>query len=129
VPHDPVLTTVIGSYPLPGWLEFAAGHPEAFGADDREELARDAVAVAVGDQARAGLDVVTDGEQGRFDVKSYYVETPDDVSERIRDCLRYVPPERLAVAPDCGLSQTARWAAFAKLRNLVEGARRVRDSL
>ena len=73
MPHQPVLTTVIGSYPFPGWLEFAAANPEAFGPDDREELARDAVAVAVGDQVRAGLDVVTDGEQGRYDFNlSFY---------------------------------------------------------
>ena len=337
MPHAPLVTTVIGSYPFPGWLEFAAANAEAFGPDDLAELARDAVAVAIGDQVRAGLDVITDGEQGRFDfnlsfyayldglaleqeprrrfgppahdqrgrhrivgelgaarglgvveeferlrelapagprlkaavpgpytlagrldgerwetaeallpivqaelvaladadcteiaidepsmscyayredtarlvdifnrtvepvvgrctlgthlcfgnfkgravgrrryapmfpaflglaadelhvemasrefaelelieeiaavkdvavgvvdVKSYYVETPDDVEERIRACLRFVPPDRLALAPDCGLSQTARWAAFAKLRNMVEGARRVRETL
>jgi 5-methyltetrahydropteroyltriglutamate--homocysteine methyltransferase len=342
VPHEPIVTTVIGSYPFPGWLEFAAAHGDAFGPDDREELVRDAVAVAVADQSRAGLDEISDGEQGRYDfnlsfyayldglelerepsrrfgppahdqrgrhrirselrsqrglgvvaeferlrelappgvrlkaavpgpytlagriepnadypdryavtealigivrdelaglvdagcevvtvdepsmscyayredtarlvdifnrtveravgrcrlgthlcfgnykgravgrrryapmfpaflelaadelhvemasrefaelelieqigavkdvavgvvdVKSYYIETPDDVADRIRACLRHVPPDRLAVAPDCGLSQTARWAAFAKLRNLVEGARSVRESL
>jgi 5-methyltetrahydropteroyltriglutamate--homocysteine methyltransferase len=33
------------------------------------------------------------------------------------------------VAPDCGLSQTARWAARAKLEALVAGARRARASL
>jgi 5-methyltetrahydropteroyltriglutamate--homocysteine methyltransferase len=66
---------------------------------------------------------------GVIDVKSSYVETPEDVEDRIRCCLRYVAPERLAVAPDCGLSQTARWAARAKLANMVEGAQRVRGSL
>jgi 5-methyltetrahydropteroyltriglutamate--homocysteine methyltransferase len=63
---------------------------------------------------------------GVIDVKSYYVETPEDVEERIRACLRHVPAERLSVSPDCGLSQTARWAAQQKLANMVEGARRVR---
>jgi len=66
---------------------------------------------------------------GVVDVKSYYLETPEDVEQRIRRCLEFVPAERLAVAPDCGLSQTARWAAQAKLAALVEGARRVRESL
>jgi 5-methyltetrahydropteroyltriglutamate--homocysteine methyltransferase len=340
VPHEPIRTTVVGSYPFPGWLELAGG--EEFGPDDREEAIRDAVWAAVGDQVRAGLDIITDGEQMRFDfnlsfyafldgleldreprrrlgppahdqrgthrivgelsapaglgvvtewkrlrslapegarlkasvpgpytlagriepnanhpdrwavteallpivrnelealvsagceivtvdepsmscyahredparlvdvfnrtvepvvgraylgthlcfgnykgravgkrryapmfpaflelaadelhlemasrefaelevtaeiverhdvgvgvidVKSYYVETPEDVEERVRSCLRYVPPERLSVSPDCGLSQTARWAAQQKLANLVEGARRVRESL
>jgi 5-methyltetrahydropteroyltriglutamate--homocysteine methyltransferase len=66
---------------------------------------------------------------GIVDVKSYYVETVDDVAERIRLCLKYAPAERLSFAPDCGLSQTARWAARLKLKNMVEGARRVRAEL
>jgi 5-methyltetrahydropteroyltriglutamate--homocysteine methyltransferase len=342
VPHEPIRTTVVGSYPFPGWLELAGAHLNELGPDDREEAVRDAVWAAVGDQLRAGLDVITDGEQMRFDfnlsfyafldgveldreprrrfgppahdqrgrhritgelgaheglgvmaewrrlcalapqgvqlkasvpgpytlagrlepngeyadrwaitdallpivrlelealvaagcgvvtvdepsmscyadredperlvdafnrtvesvvgrcyvgthlcfgnykgravgkrryapmfpaflglradelhlemasrefaelevigpiaadhdvgigvvdVKSYYVETPADVEERIRACLRYVPADRLSVSPDCGLSQTARWAAQQKLTNMVEGARRVRASL
>jgi 5-methyltetrahydropteroyltriglutamate--homocysteine methyltransferase len=55
------------------------------------------------------------------------VESPEDVEERVRACLRWAPPERLSVSPDCGLSQTARWAARRKLANMVEGARRVRQ--
>jgi 5-methyltetrahydropteroyltriglutamate--homocysteine methyltransferase len=342
VPHEPIRTTVVGSYPFPGWLELAGAHLDELGPDDREEATRDAVWAAIGDQLRAGLDVITDGEQTRFDfnlsfyafldgleldreprrrfgppahdqrgrhrivgdlrapsglgviaewerlrelapsgtrlkatvpgpytlagriepsadypdrwavteallpivraelerlveagcesvtvdepsmscyadredperltdafnrtvetvagrcylgthlcfgnykgraigkrryapmfpaflelaadelhlemasrefaevevieaigdrhdvgvgvvdVKSYYVETPADVEERIRACLRHVAPERLSVSPDCGLSQTARWAAQRKLRNMVEGARLVRESL
>jgi 5-methyltetrahydropteroyltriglutamate--homocysteine methyltransferase len=342
MPHEPIRTTVVGSYPFPGWLELAGLHLDELGSDDREEATRDAVWAAVGDQLRAGVDVITDGEQTRFDfnlsfyafldgleldneprrrfgppahdqrgrhritgelgapdglgvvaewerlrslapegtqlkasvpgpytlagriepnadypdrwavtaallpvvrselealvdagcgvvtvdepsmssyadredperladvfnrtvepvsgrvyvgthlcfgnykgravgkrryapmfpaflglaadelhlemasrefaeleliaeigeqhdvgvgvidVKSYYVETPADVEERIRLCLRYVEPERLSVSPDCGLSQTARWAAQQKLANMVEGARLVRDSL
>jgi 5-methyltetrahydropteroyltriglutamate--homocysteine methyltransferase len=339
VPHEPIRTTVVGSYPFPGWLELAGFHLDELGPDDREEAIRDAVWAAAGDQLRSGLDVITDGEQTRFDfnlsfyafldglelddeprrrfgppahdqrgrhritgelaaprglgvvaewlrlrglapegtqlkasvpgpytlagriepnadypdrwavteallpivraelealvaagcgivtvdepsmscyahredpqqfadifnrtvapvaghcylgthlcfgnykgravgkrryapmfpaflelaadelhlemasrefaelevietiaerhdvgvgvidVKSYYVETPEDVEERIRACLRHVPAERLSVSPDCGLSQTARWAAQQKLANMVEGARRVR---
>jgi 5-methyltetrahydropteroyltriglutamate--homocysteine methyltransferase len=342
MPHEPIRTTVVGSYPFPGWLEFAGEHLEEFGPDDREEATRDAVWAAIGDQLRAGLDVITDGEQTRFDfnlsfyaflegleleheprrrfgppghdqrgrhrivgelrapsglgvvaewerlrelapadaqlkasvpgpytlagriepssdysdrwavteallpivraeleklldagcgvitvdeqsmscyadredperlvdafnrtvepvagrcylgthlcfgnykgravakrryapmfpaflelaadelhlemasrefaeleviesigerhdvgvgvidVKSYYVETVADVEERIRACLRYVAADRLSVSPDCGLSQTARWAAQRKLQSMVEGAGRVRESV
>ena len=342
MPHEPIRTTVVGSYPFPGWLELAGTHLDELGPDDREEATRDAVWAAIGDQLRAGLDVITDGEQGRFDfnlsfyafleglelereprrrlgppahdqrgrhrivgelrapgglgvvaewerlrelapegaqlkasvpgpytlagriepnadypdrwavteallpivraelerlveagcgvvtvdepsmssyadredperlvdafnrtvatvagrcylgthlcfgnykgravakrryapmfpaflelaadevhvemasrefaeleviesigerrdvgvgvidVKSYYVETAVDVEERIRACLHYVAPERISVSPDCGLSQTARWAAQRKLGNMVEGARLARDSL
>ena len=342
MPHEPILTTVIGSYPIPGWFEFGLAHADEFGKRDREEMLDDAVTVAVQDQVGAGLDVITDGEQSRadfnlsfyhflvgielntdverrfgppghdqrlmhritgeldaphglgvveefnrlqrlagsgdggphlkasvpgpytlagrlapgghyrdrhaiteslvpivrrelaalvdagcemvtvdepsmscyaeredldwlvdvfnrtvepvrgrcylgthlcfgnykgravarrryapmfpkflnlqvdevhlemasrefaelelageisrvmdvgigvVDVKSYYLEPPDEIARRIRDCLRHVPPERLSVSPDCGLSQTARWAARAKLHNLVQGARRIR---
>jgi 5-methyltetrahydropteroyltriglutamate--homocysteine methyltransferase len=341
MPHEPIRTTVIGSYPFPGWLELFAAHSDEAGSDDREEAVRDAVTVAIADQMRAGLDVITDGEQTRFDfnlsfyafldglgleperrrlgpaahdqrpryrivgdlraprglgaveeferlrelapagltlkasvpgpytlagriepsaaypdryavtetlvpivraelvrlvdagcalvtvdepsmscyawkedvdrlvdvfnrtvepvvgrtylgthlcfgnfkaraaaprryapmfpaflrlavdelhlemasrefseleliedigrekdvgigvvdVKSSYVESADDIAERIGACLRFVAPDRLSVSPDCGLSQTARWAARAKLTALVDGARRVRESL
>ena len=336
MPHEPVETTVIGSYPFPGWLEMVSAHVDEMGPDDLAEAARDATLAAITDQVRAGLDVISDGEQGRFDfnlsfyayldgleledaprrrwgppahdqrgkhrlvgdlsaprglgaveeferlrelapagpalkasvpgpytlagriehpdryavtemlipivarelealveagceritldepsmscyawredperlvvifnrtvagvagrcylgthlcfgnfkgravgrrryapmfpaflgmdadelhlemasrefaelelieqvvaagkdvgvgvidVKSYYVESPEDVEERVRACLRHAPPERLSVAPDCGLSQTARWAARRKLESLVAGARRAR---
>jgi 5-methyltetrahydropteroyltriglutamate--homocysteine methyltransferase len=66
---------------------------------------------------------------GIIDVKSYYIETPADVAERVRLCLRYAPPQKLAFAPDCGLSQTARWAARQKLANMVAGVRSVRQEL
>lgn len=66
---------------------------------------------------------------GVVDVKSYYIESVADIVERIRLCLQYVPPERLAVAPDCGLSQTARWAARQKLQNMVAAAQELRHQL
>ncbi len=64
---------------------------------------------------------------GIIDVKSYFVEPPEEVARRVRLCLEYAPAERLAFAPDCGLSQTARWAAKQKLRNMVAGVDRVRE--
>src|SRR5205085_12367691 len=66
---------------------------------------------------------------GIIDVNSYYIETPQDVAERIRRCLKFAPPERLSFAPDCGLSQTARWAAKQKLKAMVEGVKSVRSRL
>ena len=71
--HRPLQTTVIGSYPFPGWLEFASAHLEQFGEADIEELRTDAVIAAVHDQLAAGLDVITDGEQTRYDFNlSFY---------------------------------------------------------
>jgi 5-methyltetrahydropteroyltriglutamate--homocysteine methyltransferase len=80
-------------------------------------------------EAIAAIAERVDVAVGVVDVKSYYIETVDDIVDRIRLCLRHAPAERLSVAPDCGLSQTARWAAKLKLRAMVEGARRVRDAL
>ena len=70
-----------------------------------------------------------DAAVGIIDVKSYYLETPEDVANRVRACLKHAPAERLSFAPDCGLSQTARWAARQKLRNMVEGVKQVRSEL
>lgn len=64
---------------------------------------------------------------GVIDVKSYYIETAADVADRVRRCLQFAPPERLSFAPDCGLSQTARWAAKKKLKAMVDGTRMVRE--
>lgn len=66
---------------------------------------------------------------GVIDVKSYYIETPDDVAARVRRCLEFAPAQRLSFAPDCGLSQTARWAARRKLENMVAGVHAVRREL
>ncbi|HWE97534.1 MAG TPA: hypothetical protein VG269_26485 [Tepidisphaeraceae bacterium] len=66
---------------------------------------------------------------GIIDVKSYYIETPKDVADRVRRCLEHAPADRLSIAPDCGLSQTARWAAKQKLANLVAGVKIVRKEM
>jgi 5-methyltetrahydropteroyltriglutamate--homocysteine methyltransferase len=66
---------------------------------------------------------------GIVDVKSYYIETPEDIAERVRLCLLYAPAERLSFAPDCGLSQTARWASKKKLQHMVSGVQTVRQEL
>src|SRR6516162_6557561 len=70
---NPLRTSVIGSYPFPGWLEFSCQHLAQFGSADRAEAQDDAVIVALHDQVAAGLDVVTDGEQTRLDFNlSFY---------------------------------------------------------
>ena len=72
---------------------------------------------------------VMDVAVGIVDVKNYYIETPEDIGARVRKCLEFAPPERLSFAPDCGLSQTARWAARRKLKAMVDGVQRVRAAL
>jgi len=66
---------------------------------------------------------------GVIDVKIHDVETPAIVAERIREALRVVPTDRLAVNPDCGLVHLPRAVAFAKLEAMVAGAAMVRREL
>lgn len=77
----------------------------------------------------AGIAPHRDVSIGIIDVKSYYIETPSDIAHRVRRCLEHAPADRLSFAPDCGLSQTARWAAHRKLKAMVEGVCAVRDEL
>lgn len=66
---------------------------------------------------------------GVIDVRTHYLETPHDVAERVRTCLRHVPAEKLYIAPDCGLRYVARWLALGKLKAMVEGTRIVRREI
>ncbi|NND32433.1 MAG: methionine synthase [Saprospiraceae bacterium] len=66
---------------------------------------------------------------GIIDVKSYYIETVENLAHQIRKCLQYIPADKLSLAPDCGLSQTARWAARQKLANMVAAAKKVRAEI
>jgi 5-methyltetrahydropteroyltriglutamate--homocysteine methyltransferase len=54
-------------------------------------------------------------------------ETPEVVAQRIRAALPYVPPERLLLAPDCGMKYLPRNVAYRKLRAMVLGAEIVRE--
>jgi len=66
---------------------------------------------------------------GVIDVKSYFVETPDQIASGIRKALQYVEPDRIVVTPDCGFNHCPRHVAFAKIRAMVEGAEIVRKEL
>jgi len=71
----------------------------------------------------AGKDVAA----GVIDVKNYHLESADEVAARIDTVLATgVPADRLTLVPDCGFSQTARWATMAKLTALVTGRDLVR---
>jgi 5-methyltetrahydropteroyltriglutamate--homocysteine methyltransferase len=66
---------------------------------------------------------------GVIDLGSEEVETPEMVAERIRTALAVLPPERLVVAPDCGMKYLPRERAYRKLEAMVAGARLVRQEL
>lgn len=88
----PLRTTVVGSYPFPGWLEFGVGHLDQFGPDDREEMMEDAVTVAVQDQVAAGLDVITDGEQARADFNLSFYSFLEGIERESQPGRRFGPP-------------------------------------
>jgi 5-methyltetrahydropteroyltriglutamate--homocysteine methyltransferase len=63
---------------------------------------------------------------GVLDLSTHEVETPETVAARIRRALPYLKPERLVIAPDCGLKYLPRHVAFGKMKAMAEGARIVR---
>jgi len=66
---------------------------------------------------------------GVLDLSTPDVETPETVAARIRRALPFITPERLIIAPDCGLKYLPRAAAFGKMKSMVDGAAIVRKSL
>ncbi len=66
---------------------------------------------------------------GVLDLSTPEIEPAAVIAERIRRALQYVSPERLLVAPDCGMKYLPREVAFGKLCAMVEAARIVRGEL
>ena len=64
---------------------------------------------------------------GVIDNGNHQVETPETVAGRIERALEFVAPERLVLAPDCGMKYLPREVAFAKLQALVAGTRIARE--
>jgi 5-methyltetrahydropteroyltriglutamate--homocysteine methyltransferase len=85
-------------------------------------------------QSRLDCSVLTklDSKQiilGVLDLSTNEIETPETVASRIRRAVPYVSPERIVVAPDCGMKYLPRDIAFAKMKAMVEGARLMRSEL
>jgi 5-methyltetrahydropteroyltriglutamate--homocysteine methyltransferase len=66
---------------------------------------------------------------GVLDLSTHEVESAETVAARIRRALPFVKPEKMIIAPDCGLKYLPRDVAFGKMRAMVEGARLVRTEL
>lgn len=66
---------------------------------------------------------------GVIDLSDPAVETPQKIAERIRAGLKYLSPDKLLPAPDCGMKYLPRATAFGKLKALAEGAAIVRREL
>ncbi len=83
--------------------------------------------------AQSGLDCsvlsVLDGKTiilGVLDLSDPSVETTDEVAARVRRALTYVPPERIVLAPDCGMKYLPRGSAFGKLQAMTQAAHKLR---
>ena len=66
---------------------------------------------------------------GVLDLGDPAIETPATVASRLGAALAHIAPERLVVAPDCGMKYLPRDVAFGKLAAMVEGTRQVRARL
>jgi len=90
-----ILTTTVGSYPIPDWL---AALPS-------EQAREDATRVVFDIQRQAGIDLPTDGELYRFDVNhpdtngmiEYFVRPLEGVRNQLgrSDCERYAQLEQM----------------------------------
>lgn len=66
---------------------------------------------------------------GVIDLSDPEVETPERIAERIRAGLKYLSPEKLLPAPDCGMKYLPRATAFGKLKAMADAAAIVRREL
>ena len=118
-----------------GYASLVKGRP-AGGYAFLGELAETPVQQVSVETAQSNLDCAVlrqlDGKTvilGVLDLSTTEVETADVVAARIRRALAYVSPERLVIAPDCGMKYLPRAVAFGKMRAMVDGARLVRARL
>jgi 5-methyltetrahydropteroyltriglutamate--homocysteine methyltransferase len=68
---------------------------------------------------------------GVIDHHTLQVESPEEVADLLRQALKFLPPERLAVSTDCGMGREgmSRRHAFYKCVALVRGTNIVRKEL
>lgn len=78
----------------------------------------------------AGLSNPAKIAAGVVDVKSFHLETADDVAKRVDQILHAgIPADRLALTADCGLSAIPRWLGVRKLEALAAGAMLARGQI
>jgi 5-methyltetrahydropteroyltriglutamate--homocysteine methyltransferase len=119
-----------------GYAALVAGEQKSTGYSFLPELAAcDAQQISIeAAQPRLDLGVLKDLSPktvilGVIDLANLKPETPEIVANRIRAGLAFLPPERLVLAPDCGMKYLPRALAFQKLKALADGASIVRKEL
>jgi 5-methyltetrahydropteroyltriglutamate--homocysteine methyltransferase len=63
---------------------------------------------------------------GCLDLSTTDIETPEVIAQRIRRALAYIPPERVILAPDCGMKYLPPAVAFGKLAAMGQAAQLLR---
>jgi 5-methyltetrahydropteroyltriglutamate--homocysteine methyltransferase len=63
---------------------------------------------------------------GVLDLNDATVETPEQIADRARRALGYVPADRIVLAPDCGMKYLPRDSAFGKLAAMARAAQQLR---
>ena len=66
---------------------------------------------------------------GVLDLSTANIETPEIVAKRIRRAFKHIEPERIIVAPDCGMKYMNRTVAFEKLKAMCDGTEIIRNEL
>src|SRR5690606_11103862 len=66
---------------------------------------------------------------GVIDLSDHAVETPQTVAGRVRRAFDVVPPERIVIAPDCGMKYLPRESAEGKMRAMADAAALLRAEL
>ena len=66
---------------------------------------------------------------GVIDLSTNEVETPETIKQRVRRALEFVEPERIVLAPDCGMKYLPRDVAFGKLQAMCTAARELRSEI
>ena len=134
---DKALEGVVGVTALHlcfGYAAVVSDKPAAY--DFLTELARCCVQQISIEAAQPKLDLSVLREftdktiiLGVLDLGDAAVEVPGKIAETIREALRYIPSDRLQLAPDCGMKYLPRATAFGKLQAMTSAAAMVRDSL
>ncbi|HHY07199.1 MAG TPA: 5-methyltetrahydropteroyltriglutamate--homocysteine S-methyltransferase [Corynebacteriales bacterium] len=90
------------------------------------------------ESARSQMEIVEDLEEhgyhqgigpGIYDIHSPRVPSVEEMSKALRLALGAVPAERLWVNPDCGLKTRRSDECYPSLKNMVEAARELRESV
>ena len=117
-----------------GYAAMVPGRPSAY--SFLEELADSPVKQISIETAQSSLDCSVLAKLpkktiilGVVDLSKPEVESAETIAARIRRALPFVSPDRLVLAPDCGMKYLPAESAFGKLKSMVAAAQIVRAEL